>query len=768
MGKLFINSIDGLTTEKDFDTYFAPKNGQRANEINIGRPGKRLKKELNIVQDMLSVLVNREIREFDADTVYQYGEIVQVSDLAGDVDYIQYYQSQIDDNIAIHPHWTENETATYWKEFDPFGTYSTDDLSGDYKNDVKMGYKMHNSGYFIIGERLGRNIAIDRDEISARTYISETEETYPSILRLQSDGGILSIHGNLWESESEKHRVSVFTDDGRFILGNKETINTDDEPHPYDNCFKFECWGDALITEGARIGGWVTFDKGFKKVPSITVQDGEATTLTDRLVINPSTGTGNIEMNALQPLLDKGSTLYLQNNPEQIGDIIVNSGTNVVHITNEGRIGVKKVAPDYQVDVRGQIAANDGDNSAMHIINNGSVMTMNTCVDRGFYINAYQGVDPEHIHIQNAGGDTYFNCIDNIIHLTSTGRIGIGVENPSCALDVSGNSIISGGVTAYSYGLVNNEASLKFETRTLDYNFRIITANDLDSSLTTTLYIQDGINSDVIFNGDDSSCLNSSRTVHISDDGDMGIGCRALSGTKLKVNGTSTFTDKITLTADNSSDTAIETNGRIRASYFDGSISNSEEALHALTADTALFADKTGSCDLADLATKALTSETSDYATVAGSTEHCQIADLATKAETSDYATLAGGLTQIEKAGIAERYSADNAYPEGTVLTAGGINEVTIGQNGDPIVGVVVYDTAFKLNENDVNMNNINPLVLLKGKCKCLVNGVVNKGQYVVLDSNGKGKGIDTPTNTLSVVGIAIDTSIDGKVTIKV
>ena len=55
MAKLFTNSIQGLTTEKDFDIYFAPKNGQRANEINIGRASKRLKKELNIVQDMISI-----------------------------------------------------------------------------------------------------------------------------------------------------------------------------------------------------------------------------------------------------------------------------------------------------------------------------------------------------------------------------------------------------------------------------------------------------------------------------------------------------------------------------------------------------------------------------------------------------------------------------------------------------------------------------------------------------------------------------------------
>jgi hypothetical protein len=320
MAKLFVNSIEGLTTETDFDIYFAPKNGQRANELNIGRPSKRLKKELNIVQDMLSVLVNRPIRAYDVDTVYQYGELVQVTDQAGDAEYIEFWQSQIDNNLAVHPHFDENANGVYWKQYEPFGTYPAEQLGADYKNDVKFGFNMHNSGYFIVGERRGRNISIDRDEISARIFNLNTNEVHSSLLRIQPNGGMLTIHGNLWEVTSERHRVSTFTDDGRFILGNKETVNNDVDPHPFDKCYKFECWGDALITQEARFGGWVSFDKGFSKVPSITVQDGVDTSLSDRLVIEPNETTGNVELNSLQPLLDKGSTMFVQNHPSQTGD----------------------------------------------------------------------------------------------------------------------------------------------------------------------------------------------------------------------------------------------------------------------------------------------------------------------------------------------------------------------------------------------------------------------------------------------------------------
>lgn len=709
MGKLFVNSIEGLTTEKDFDVYFAPKNGQRANEVNIGRPGKRLKKELNIVQDMLSILVNRPIRAFDIDTVYQYGELVQVTDQAGDAEYVEFWQSQVDNNLAIHPHWDENQDGTYWKQYEPFGNYDKVSLAADYKNDVKHGYNMHNSGYFIVGERMGRNVSIDRDEIAARLWDSGTKEVYPSLLRMQGDGGMLSIHGNLWEVPSERHRVSVFTDDGRFILGNKETINTDTEPHPYDNCFKFECWGDALITQDSRFGGWVTFDKGFKKVPFITVQDGVDTTLSDRLIINPSTSNGNIEINALEPILDKGSTLYLQNNIEQTGDVIINSGANTVHITNEGRIGVKKVAPQYQVDVKGQIASNNGDLGAYHLINSDSMLTINTCVNRKFYINAYMGENPEHLHIQNAGGDTYFNCTDNVIHLTSTGRVGIGVENPTCALDVSGNSIIEGNVTSSSHNIVNSDKSMRIESRSNDYNFRIMTASNDGSN--STLYIQDNNYSDIVINGDDSACIAARRCIHITDDGDIGVGIKTPQY-KLHVNGTSKFNDAMYVHHDaGSSGTAIETNGRIRAAYFDGTVSNAAEAT---------------------------------------------------------YAHVAGVLGANPNADLAERYEADDIYEAGTILSIGGEKEVTLGDDTKPVAGIVSTEPAFKMNENENNNNDYNPFIALKGRVPCKVNGEVKKGQYIVADKDGKGKGVDLPTNTLLVVGVALSDSINGVVEVKV
>ena len=705
MAKLFTNSIEGLTTEKDFDIYFAPKNGQRANEINIGRASKRLKKELNIVQDMISILVNRPIRTFDLDTVYQYGELVQLTDMIGDSEYVQYWQSQLDNNIAINPLWSQNVNGTYWKEFEPFGNYSVGELSGDYKNDVKFGHKMHNSGYFIIGERLGHNIAIDRDEISARFYDSGTKNTLPGLLRLQADGGLISIHGNLWEIPSERFRVSVFTDDGRLILGNNETIHTATTPHQFDKCYKFECWGDALITQEARFGGWVTFDRGFSKVPSITVQDGTGASLSDRLVIAPSASTGKIEVNALQPVLDKGSTLYLQNNINNTGDIIINSNASIVHITNDGRIGIKRLAPRYALDVKGTIVSDDSNNSAMIVANNTSSLVINTCTNRKFYINAYADTAPESLHIQNAGGDTYFNCINNIIHLTSTGRIGIGVENPTCALDVRGNAIFSGGTTTTSLNIANATKKFRIESRAGDNDFRILTAADDGSN--TTLYIQDNDFSDTVFNGNDSACIAARKTVHISREGNVGIGAYNTTF-KLSVMGKSYFDDVVQINSPGGSTvTALETNGRIKAVYFDGP------------------------------------SASANFATTAG----------ALGAPGSD---------------LAERYESDKTYEPGTVLGIGGFKEVTLFNENTPLAGIVSTLPGAILNDGDKSENMI--LVALKGRVPCKINGNAKKGQYIVADNDGKGKAIEKMTfeDSLLLLGVALSDSIDGWVEVKI
>jgi hypothetical protein len=743
--KLFVNSIDGLTTETDFDIYFAPKNGMRANEINVGRPGKRLKKELNIVQDMLSVLVNRPIRTFDLDTVYQFGELVQTQDIAGDTEFIKFWQSQVDGNIAIHPEWDENNGHSYWKEFEPFGNYETEDQSGDYKNDVKFGYQMHNSGYFIVGERQGRNVSIDRDEITARTVDLDTNTVHPSLLRMQANGGMLTIHGNLWEVESERYRVSTFTDDGRFILGNKETINTDTDPHPYDNCYKFECWGDALITQDARFGGWVTFDKGFHKIPAITIQAGTDAALTDRLYTAPAPGSGEIEINALLPIVDEGSTLHIQNHVSQTGDVMINSLENIVHITKDGRIGVKKINPDYTIEAQGSIVSNDGTHGGFRIINNDSKCILNTCGDEEFYLNCY-GVDdaPKDMHIQNAGADTYFNCINSPIHLTSEGRIGVGVVDPQCALDVLGNGFISSNLTVNSFTIANEWKTLTIDSGIdADAEYSICTGAHDGSE--TRLILQASNLSDTVFNGASASCVSAEAPVHITNTGAVGVG-RLDPEYKVDVVGGARFTDKIVIENLSPSDVAIEVTGRVVADYFDGAfdLSKGSGAVPAAT-----------HADSADFATDSNHAITADNAT---NSDHANFADCAENAKAID----------ANCSDVAEKYEADEVYEPGTICSIGGDKEITLGQDDKALAGVISTAPAVFMNNNENTQTDKHLYVALTGRVPCKVNGDVKKGQYIVIDKDGKGKGVDMPFNPLLVVGVALSDSIDGIVEVKV
>lgn len=197
---MFNNGFDGITNEEQFDAYYAPKNGQRANETNVGRAPKRNKKELNIIKDYLSVMFNRPVREYDITMAYQYGEIIsekQPNDNSVAVFY-KYYMSVVNDNLGVAPTSDTNLDNSYWVEVEPFGT-NKDEFGNDVKamNDARTGLGMHNSGYFIVGERFGNNIAIDRNEIMARIFDPNTGITNYSNLHLQSDGGNIYIHRNL-------------------------------------------------------------------------------------------------------------------------------------------------------------------------------------------------------------------------------------------------------------------------------------------------------------------------------------------------------------------------------------------------------------------------------------------------------------------------------------------------------------------------------------------------------------------------------------------
>lgn len=98
-------------------------------------------------------------------------------------------------------------------------------------------------------------------------------------------------------------------------------------------------------------------------------------------------------------------------------------------------------------------------------------------------------------------------------------------------------------------------------------------------------------------------------------------------------------------------------------------------------------------------------------------------------------------------ADLAEKYIADTPYEVGTVVTVGGIAEITACKTGDFVIGVISESPAYIMN---VNLTG-GALVALKGRVPVKVTGSVKKGQQLVAGPNGTAVVSDGITRTFAV-----------------
>ena len=132
-----------------------------------------------------------------------------------------------------------------------------------------------------------------------------------------------------------------------------------------------------------------------------------------------------------------------------------------------------------------------------------------------------------------------------------------------------------------------------------------------------------------------------------------------------------------------------------------------------------------------------------------------------------------GEATTAKYADLAERYSADAVYEEGTVVMFGGDMEVTAahGYGSMKIAGVVSMKPAFAMNE-DAGSNDTHPYIALQGRVPCKVMGDVSKGDILVAsDDSGvatKWMDADSDPRMTAYIGIAISDAVDGMVEVKV
>jgi hypothetical protein len=111
-------------------------------------------------------------------------------------------------------------------------------------------------------------------------------------------------------------------------------------------------------------------------------------------------------------------------------------------------------------------------------------------------------------------------------------------------------------------------------------------------------------------------------------------------------------------------------------------------------------------------------------------------------------------------ADLAEKYTADQFYLPGTVVSFGGIAEVTASTtaNDRRIAGVVSAKPSYLMNAGLEAEHTA--VVALQGRVPCLVQGPVTKGDMMVSAGNGRAQACDNPL-TGAVIGKALE-NFDG------
>ena len=125
-----------------------------------------------------------------------------------------------------------------------------------------------------------------------------------------------------------------------------------------------------------------------------------------------------------------------------------------------------------------------------------------------------------------------------------------------------------------------------------------------------------------------------------------------------------------------------------------------------------------------------------------------------------------GSIVSAEYADLAEKYKTDVIYPNGTVLAVGGDEELTLYTNQSSVAGVISTNPGLLLNSTDDGQ-----YIALKGRTSCLISSPVKKGQFIIADSYGKGKGINEITSFREqnlLLGIALEDSDSESVEIKI
>ena len=119
------------------------------------------------------------------------------------------------------------------------------------------------------------------------------------------------------------------------------------------------------------------------------------------------------------------------------------------------------------------------------------------------------------------------------------------------------------------------------------------------------------------------------------------------------------------------------------------------------------------------------------------------------------YNTVYAKATSAQYADLAEKYETDSEYEVGTVVIFGGEKEVTKStiSNDTRVAGVISEDPAYLMNDNSEGQ-----AVALVGKVKCIVHGIISKGDLLTTCGTHPGCAQKALTPVLgSIVGKAME-----------
>ena len=125
--------------------------------------------------------------------------------------------------------------------------------------------------------------------------------------------------------------------------------------------------------------------------------------------------------------------------------------------------------------------------------------------------------------------------------------------------------------------------------------------------------------------------------------------------------------------------------------------------------------------------------------------------------------TIYGVSLQAQYADLAERFASDSAYPAGTVVALGGVEEITAASDAlsEDVFGVISTRAAYLMNSS-AGSDATHPPVAVNGRVPVRVVGKIKKGDRLVAAGNGLAKsGSKSEITPWNVIGRSLENKQD-------